>query len=105
MPLVTRNVQMGPPIVEYRERIDAALEPYGGRFIIHGAAPQVLEGDWAGDLIVIEFPDLARARAWYRSPEYQAVIPLRVENSEGEILHVDGVTSEHRATDILRTPV
>jgi uncharacterized protein (DUF1330 family) len=57
-----RDVVVGPEIVEYLERIDATLEPFGGRFIIHGAHPEVLEGSWRGDLIVIEFPDLDHAR-------------------------------------------
>ena len=38
-----QDVRMGPPIVEYLERIDATLAPYGGRFIVHGATPAVLE--------------------------------------------------------------
>jgi uncharacterized protein (DUF1330 family) len=59
------EVTLGPGIVQYLERIDATLEPYGGRFLIHGAKAEVQEGDWAGDLIVIEFPDLNQARAWY----------------------------------------
>jgi uncharacterized protein (DUF1330 family) len=61
----------------------------------------VLEGNWTGDLIVVEFPDLERANAWYQSPEYQAILAFRAENSEGEILLVDGVSADHNATDVL----
>ena len=69
--------------------------------MIHGATPEVVEGEWTDDLIVIEFPDLDSARAWYRSPAYQRLIPLRTQSSEGDILLVDGVREPHRATDIL----
>jgi hypothetical protein len=31
-----RRVNVGPEIVEYIARIDATLEPYDGRFLIHG---------------------------------------------------------------------
>ena len=96
-----RSVAMGPAIVEYLERIDASLAPFDGRFIIHGARAEVLEGDWSGDLIVIEFPDLDRARAWYQSPAYQAILPLRTDNADGDVLLVDGVTDPHVATDVL----
>jgi uncharacterized protein (DUF1330 family) len=96
-----RDVAMGPAIIEYLERIDATLAPFGGRFLIHGARPEVLEGDWRGDLIVIEFPDLDHARTWYRSPAYQAIAPLRADNADGEIVLLDGVEHGHRATDIL----
>lgn len=94
------DVEMGPQIVEYLERIDATLAPYGGRFIIHGATPDVREGDWGG-LIVIEFPDLDRARAWYESPAYQEILPLRAEYSRGAVLLIDGEDADHAAADIL----
>jgi uncharacterized protein (DUF1330 family) len=96
-----RNVNVGPDIVAYLERIDATLEPYGGRFLIHGGRPEVLEGSWTGDLIVIEFPDADTARAWYESDAYQELIPLRAENSDGDILIIDGVSAGHRAPDVL----
>src|SRR5690349_11205887 len=78
-----RNVQLGADIVEYLERIDATLAPYDGHFIIHGHQPEHLEGEWAGTLIVIEFPDRASAHGWYESPAYQAILPLRTKNSDG----------------------
>lgn len=95
------DVRMGPAIVEYLERIDATLEPYGGRFIIHGDRPTVYEGAWTGDLIVIEFPDRASAESWYFSREYQAILALRADNADGTIMIVDGVGSDHVATDVL----
>src|ERR1700733_7967146 len=55
-----RQVTMGQPIVEYLERIDATLAPFGGRFIVHGGDIEVLEGSWPGALIVIEFPTAPR---------------------------------------------
>jgi uncharacterized protein (DUF1330 family) len=96
-----RNVNMGPSIEEYLQRIDATLEPFGGRFLIHGGELEVLEGTWPGHLIVIEFPDRARAHAWYQSTAYQQILPLRTNNSEGDAVLVDGVPEGHRATDVL----
>ncbi|WP_433178091.1 DUF1330 domain-containing protein [Actinoallomurus sp. CA-150999] len=95
------DVDLGPAIVEYLERIDATLEPYGGRFAIHGAKADVREGDWSGDLAVIEFPDLDKARAWYDSPAYREIIPLRADHSRSTILLIDGAGDDHRATDVL----
>jgi uncharacterized protein (DUF1330 family) len=96
-----RNVRVGREIVEYLERIDATLAPFGGTFLIHGAREECVEGDWSGDLIVIAFPSLAAARAWYGSPAYQAIAPLRSRNADGEILLIEGVAEPHRATDVL----
>src|SRR5258707_14875887 len=99
------NVTPGPSIVEYLKRIDATLQPFGGHFIIHGAKPEVVEGVWTGDLIVVTFPDMAAARAWYGSPDYRAILPLRLNNADGEGILIDGVDRNHRATDLLPPPL
>lgn len=96
-----RSVNIGPAIVEYLERVDATLEPFGGRFLVHGGKAEVLEGSWSGHLIVIEFPDRARAKAWYESPAYHEILRLRTDNSESDTFFVDGVSEGHRATDVL----
>lgn len=96
-----RNVTMGPAIMEYIERIDATLAPFGGSFVVHGGPVEVLEGAWSDDVIIVGFPDRERARAWYRSPAYQAILPLRTANAEGDVFFIDTVPDDHRATDIL----
>jgi uncharacterized protein (DUF1330 family) len=97
-----RKVTMGPPIVAYLERIDATLQPFQGRFVVHGGKVEVLEGAWPpGHLIVIAFPDRQRARAWYESTAYQDILPLRTDNSEGDAIFVEGVSDGHWATDVL----
>ena len=98
---ILNSVQMGPAIVEYLERIDATLAPFNGHFIVHGGRQDVREGTSPGTLIVIEFPDGDSARAWYESPAYRAILPLRTENSQGTVFFVDGVNRDHRATDVL----
>jgi uncharacterized protein (DUF1330 family) len=95
------EVTMGPDIVEYLQRIDATLAPFGGRFAVHGGDVEVLEGSWPGHLIVIEFPDRDRASAWYNSDAYRQILALRTDNSRSDVVLVDGVDSGHRATDIL----
>lgn len=100
-----REVDFGNEIIEYLKRIDATLAPFGGRYVVHGCRPTVLEGDWPGDLIIIGFPDLERAQAWYDSPAYREIITLRRENSVGDVILVDGVKENHRATDILPSGV
>jgi uncharacterized protein (DUF1330 family) len=96
-----RQVTMGPAVVEYLQRIDATLAPFGGRFIVHGAEVEILEGSWPGFLIVIEFPDRNRVSAWYNSVAYQEIVTLRTDNSESDVVMVDGVGGEHKATDVL----
>ncbi|WP_291296676.1 DUF1330 domain-containing protein [Elioraea sp.] len=88
-------------IETYLTRIDATLAPFGGRFLVHGGAADALEGEWTSDLVVIRFPDMAAARAWYRSPAYREILPLRTARVEGAVALVEGVGEDHRAGDIL----
>jgi uncharacterized protein (DUF1330 family) len=39
-----RQVTIGQAIVEYLQRIDATLAPFGGQFIVHGGEVEVQEG-------------------------------------------------------------
>jgi alpha-1,2-mannosyltransferase len=81
-------------ILEYLERIQATLDPFGGRFNIHGQRPTMLEGTWPGTIVVIAFPSMERARAWYDSPAYQKILPLRTDHIEGDVILIEGVDPE-----------
>ncbi|MBT2470591.1 DUF1330 domain-containing protein [Streptomyces sp. ISL-66] len=78
-------------VIEYLQRIQATLDPFAGRFVIHGPPTQVVEGTWPGSMVLIEFPGVAEARAWYASPDYQAILHLRTDHIEGDLLLIDGV--------------
>jgi len=100
-----RQVTMGPPIVAYLQRIDATLQPFGGRFIVHGGKYEVMEGTWPGAIIIsIEFPSRTQAHAWYKSDSYQEILALRTDNSRSDVILVDGVGPGHLATDVLGGP-
>lgn len=96
-----QSVTLGPDIVEYLKRIDATLAPYVGRFRVHGSPADVREGSFSGDVIVIEFPDRAHAVGWYESGAYRGIVELRTDNTTGWVVLIDGVPTDHRATDIL----
>ena len=96
-----RHVTPGPWMIEYLGNIDATLAPFGGRFIVHGGEVEVVENDWPGHLIVIEFPDRRQMREWYDSPAYQAILALRTDNSQSDVVFADGVEHPHKATDVL----
>lgn len=97
-----QDLRFGPDIVAYLQAIDATLAPYGGRFLVHGSSVEVLEGPFSGNVVVVAFPDRAQAGAWYASPTYQAILPLRTRNARGWVVLVDGAGEGHRATDLLR---
>lgn len=96
-----RSVDFGAEIIRYLEKVDETLVPYGGRFLVHGVDPEVMEGPFPGNVIVVEFPDIERARGWYHSPGYQEILPLRTDNSDGVAVLVGGTPDGYRATDYL----
>jgi len=90
-----RTPTANPDIFEYLERIQSTLDPFGGRFLVHGPPVEAREGEWPGTIVIIEFPDVDAVRDWYESPEYQAILPLRTRHIEGEAILVEGVRDDH----------
>jgi uncharacterized protein (DUF1330 family) len=76
----------------YRAAVPATLAQYGGRFIVRGGATELVEGGPEPKRIVIlEFVDAAAIKRWYNSPEYQKILPGRLDNSTGRAFIVDGI--------------
>jgi uncharacterized protein (DUF1330 family) len=95
------SVDLNEEVAAYLRRIDDTLPEYGGAFLIHGATPQVVDGDFPGVLVLIAFPDVERARSWYDSPGYQSIVGLRTGNSVGGAAIVAGVPDGYRAASYL----
>ena len=85
------EVRVNEEILDYLERVEESIAPYGGEWLVHGTSPEVLEGSWRGDVVIIRFPDPAAARSWYDSEEYQAIIPLRTRNATSWVALLEGV--------------
>ncbi|WP_037855088.1 DUF1330 domain-containing protein [Streptomyces sp. NRRL S-340] len=90
-----RDAAPHPEIAEYIERITATFAPYGGRFLVHATQHEVKEGAWPGHVVVIGFPGIGEARAWWDSPAYQEIAPLRSRHIEGDIILVPGVPEDY----------
>ena len=90
-----RRVDPHPDVLEYMEKIQGTLDPFSGRFIVHGGAVEIREGTWPGNLVLIEFPDMANARSWYESPAYQQILSLRTRHIEADTILVEGVEPGH----------
>lgn len=77
---------------EYRSRVPATLAPWQAELVFRGGNPTVLAGSHAHDAaVVIRFPDSAALAAWYRSAEYQALIPLRSAAADLDLIAFDGL--------------
>lgn len=74
--------------VEYKNQVQATLEPYGARVLLRGGHIDAFVGttDYP-EVVAIEFDSHEAAKAWYLSPAYQRLVPIR-ENGAEIILHV-----------------
>jgi uncharacterized protein (DUF1330 family) len=93
-----RDPQINDDVLEYLERIQSTLDPFGGRFVVHGATVDVREGDWPGTIVIISFPDIAAARGWYESPAYASILHLRTDHIAGSAILVEGVAPDYDVT-------
>ncbi|MEU6757314.1 DUF1330 domain-containing protein [Streptomyces sp. NPDC046685] len=84
-------------VLRYIEEIQPTMDPFGGRFLVHGAEVEVMEGPFPGTVVMIGFPDIEKARAWYASPAYQEILPLRTDHIAGEVVLVEGVPADYDA--------
>jgi len=75
----------------YRTQVPATLKQYSGTYIVRGGAIEALEGGSAGRMVILQFADVAAAKRWYNSPEYQAIVGSRQANSTGRLTLVEGV--------------
>lgn len=94
-----RDVELGPKIRRYMETIESTFVPFGGRWLVHGTQPEVLEGPWDANVVVIAFPSLQAGRDWYASPEYGEICELRTEYSDSQVVLLEGVPEGYRAAD------
>jgi uncharacterized protein (DUF1330 family) len=89
------NIEVHTPDIydSYRRHTAGTLPKFGGRFLVRGGATEVAEGSWQpARLVVIEFPSMDDLQAWYRSPEYQAIVRGRREGARSEVVFVEGFT-------------
>lgn len=76
---------------EYRKLVPATVEKYGGRFAVRGGAVEAKEGGWMpARIVVLEFPSMEKARAWYHSPEYAPALALRHKAANAKLILVEG---------------
>ena len=79
-------------IKPYSAGVTATFEPYGGRFIVRGGRIIGLEGPPPGSrTVIIEFPDMERAQAWYNSDAYRQLRPFRQRSGISRTYIIDGL--------------
>lgn len=76
---------------EYRSQVPATLVPWGAELVLRGKHAKVLSGDYRHtDTVVIRFPDMDAVAGWHDSPAYQALVPLRSEAADVDLVSYEG---------------
>lgn len=76
----------------YAEEAPKSMAAFDAKYIVRGAKAQTLEGEVStGNIVIIAFDSLEKARAWYNSPAYEAVKPIRQNSTKSRLLLVEGV--------------
>ena len=75
----------------YASGVPETVAAYGGQYLVRGVSGEVLEGSWnPRRLVVLEFENMERAKAWYDSPEYADLKKLRQSASIGNLIFAGG---------------
>ncbi len=75
-----------------------AVHAAGGRYIVRGVAPEMLEGSPSADrIVVVEFDTVAQAHEFYHSAAYQAARAKRLSAAEFRMTLLDGASDPARA--------
>ena len=85
------NIVNEEPYKEYVKQTSPIVKKYGGEFIIRGGKYKKLLGNWDYlRTVVIKFPSFDVAMDWYNSDEYTPVRKIRENNSEGNVIVIEG---------------
>lgn len=76
---------------DYKRMVPASLEKFGGRFLVRGGKTHTMEGNWAPQrFVVVEFPSVDQAKAWWASPEYAEAKALRQATADSQMIIAEG---------------
>jgi uncharacterized protein (DUF1330 family) len=88
------QVEVHDPVAyaEYKKDVPATLALYDGKFLVRGGQVETLEGDWMPErFVILQFPSVGRAKEWWSSPEYRAIVDIRYRNASSRMIVVQGV--------------
>jgi uncharacterized protein (DUF1330 family) len=78
---------------EYVAKVIPTIVSHQGRVVAFDEEPEVVEGPIEHPrTVVLEFPSMMAFHAWYDSPEYQGILPLRLKSTRGTLIVAKGFT-------------
>jgi uncharacterized protein (DUF1330 family) len=79
---------------QYVAKAGRTITSHQGRVVAFDEEPEVIEGRMEHPrTVIVEFPSMTAFHAWYDSPEYQEILPLRLKSAPGTLVVVNGTPS------------
>ena len=76
---------------QYIANVPSFIRKHGGRYIVQGAKPTPMEGDWRPErMVILEFPDRKNATAFLSDPEFSDLLAIRHRTTTSNLVLVDG---------------
>ncbi|MEM7251716.1 MAG: DUF1330 domain-containing protein [Pseudomonadota bacterium] len=86
------NITDAESYQEYIKLAPATVAKYGGEYLARGGELEPLEGDWPDSrTVILRFPSVADAKAWYHSDEYEGPKAIRHAAATSTLVIVEGV--------------
>lgn len=91
--IVHATVKDPDKLKQYGAAASEIVRAHGGEFVTRAQVTDVLVGSHDHKVcVLIKFPDGAALKAWYNSPDYQALAPLRDEAADMVFIAADEMT-------------
>ena len=76
---------------EYIDNVPSFIRKHGGKYIVQGAEPTPMEGDWRPErMVILEFPARENAKAFLGDPEFKDLLAIRHRTTTSKLVLVDG---------------
>lgn len=75
----------------YAGKAGATLAGHSVKVLVAYGKQEVLEGPQAEGMVILEFPTMTEARAWYDSPAYCEARDHRFQGADYRVIFVEGV--------------
>ncbi|HWP20693.1 MAG TPA: DUF1330 domain-containing protein [Burkholderiaceae bacterium] len=77
---------------EYRKWSTLAMQAHGAQVLVRGGRVETLEGPWQpGRMVILQFPSMEQAQAFYHSDEYRRARQAREGAAIMRMVVVEGL--------------
>ena len=86
------NLKKPESYSEYLSKVPKIISKYNGKYLVRGGKISHHEGKWKPKrMVIVKFPNRAKALAFYNSEEYKKFKTIRNKVADSNLIFVDGI--------------